>query len=57
MNSDALCGVSLDHLLGVELIWDSKQNTQLLWLLVIITSLSWCVLISCEVSQYDSSNW
>ena len=26
-NSDALCGVSLDHLAGVELIWDSKQNT------------------------------
>ena len=27
LNSDALCGVSLDHLAGVELIWDSKQNT------------------------------
>ena len=27
LNSDALCGVSLDHLSGVELIWDSKQNT------------------------------
>ena len=27
LNNDALCGVSLNHLSGVELIWDSKQNT------------------------------
>ena len=27
MNSDALCGVSPDHLVGTEFILDSKQNT------------------------------